>query len=143
MRKSKMIIIGMFLVGIIGICIYFLFFYVNLKQYNFYKTLRNEESPNGQYKVDLILLGKKEEQRDRLGNLITNNNETYDEYARLWYNPEILEDGATIWRDKNTKIIYYEKNCTKEDIEWLDDNTININGITLNIHKDVYDYRRE
>lgn len=40
-----------------------------------------------------------------------------------------------------TKIIYYEKNCTKEDIEWLDDNMININGVTLNIQKDVYEYR--
>lgn len=60
MRKSKMIIIGMFLVGIIGVSIYFSLFYVNLKQYNFYKTLWKEESPNGQYKVDLILLGKKE-----------------------------------------------------------------------------------
>ena len=62
MRKSKMVIIGIFLVGIIGISIYFLLFHVNLKQYNFYKTLQNKESPNGQYKVDLILLGKKEEQ---------------------------------------------------------------------------------
>lgn len=143
MRKSKMVIMGMFLAGIIGISIYFSLFYVNLKQYNFYKTLQNEVSPNGQYKVDLILLGKKEEQRDRFGNLITNSNETYDEYARLWYNPETREDGATMWHDKNTKIIYYEKNCTKEDIEWLDDNTININGVTLNIHEDVYDYRRK
>lgn len=143
MKKINLVIIGIFLVSIIGLSIYFLFFYINLNQYNFYTTLRNEISPNGQYKVDLILLGKKEEQRDRLGNLTTSNNETYDEYARLWYSPETRGDGTVMWYDKNTKIIYYEKDCIKDEIQWIDDSVIKINGVTLSIHKDIYDYRRK
>lgn len=143
MKKIKFMSFGIFLISIVGISIYFLFFHINITQYKFYKTLRYETSPNGQYEIDLILLGKNEETLDKLGNLVSSNNKIYYEYARLWYNPEIRSDGTTMWHDKNTKIIYYQKDCTKEELEWLDDSTVRINGVTLNIHTDVYDYRRD
>ncbi|GEM04763.1 hypothetical protein HMI01_17510 [Halolactibacillus miurensis] len=143
MKRSKMIIIGVLVVGVIAVGVYFSLFHVNLDQYDFHQTLTFEVSPDGQYQVELILLGKQEERYDEEGNVITNKNESYDQYARLWYEPETTEDGSTIWHDKHTKIIYYEKNCTEDNIEWLDDDTIIINDMRLNIHRDVYDYRRK
>lgn len=143
MNWTRIIITGVLVVGVIAIGVYFSLFRVNLDQYDFYQTLIFEVSPNAQYKAELILLGKQEERYDELGNVITDKNESYDQYARLWYDPETTEDGSTIWDDKKTKIIYYEKNCTEDNIEWLDNDTITINDVTLNIHKDVYDYRRK
>lgn len=143
MKRSKMIIIGVLVVGVIAVGVYFSLFHVNLDQYDFYQTLTFEVSPDGQYQVELILLGKQEERYDEEGNVITNKNESYDQYARIWYDPETTEDGTTIWGDKHTKIIYYEKNCTEDNIEWLDDDTIIINDVRLNIHRDVYDHRRK
>jgi len=142
MKRTRIIITSVLVVGVIAVSIYFLLFHVNLDQYDFHQTLTFEVSPNAQYKAELILLGKQEERYDEEGNVITNKNESYDQYARLWYDPEITEDGSTIWHDKRTKIIYYEKNCTEDNIEWLNNDTIIINDVTLNIHKDVYDYRR-
>lgn len=143
MKRSKMIIIGVLVVGVIAVGVYFSLFHVNLDQYDFHQTLTFKVSPNAQYKAELILLGKQEERYDEEGNVITNKNESYDQYARLWYDPETTEDGTTIWDDKHTKIIYYEKNCKEDNIEWLDDDTIIINDVRLNIHRDIYDYRRK
>lgn len=143
MKKAILIIIVILLVTMSAGIIYFSFFHVNLEQYNFSHLVRSVASPNEQYRVDLVILGENEEQRDKQGYVQSNNNHTYDEYARLWYNPERQKDGSIMWYDKNTKIIYYEKDCTREQVEWIDNETIKINGITLNVHNDTYDYRRK
>ncbi len=42
-------------------------------------------------------------------------------------------------RERN---IYWNYRCTTATINWVDDNTVNINGVTLDVRKDIYDYRR-
>lgn len=43
-------------------------------------------------------------------------------------------------REKN---IYWSNRCESADIEWIDNDTVIINGIKLeNIEKDTFDYRR-
>ena len=39
--------------------------------------------------------------------------------------------------------IYWEYHCEDAKIEWLDDNTVKINGRQLDVRKDIYDYRQE
>ena len=42
------------------------------------------------------------------------------------------------------KNIYWNYHCKEAEIVWLDDNSVIINGITLDdVEKDTYDFRRE
>lgn len=41
------------------------------------------------------------------------------------------------------KNIYWNDRCTKADIEWLDETTVKINGVELDVLKDTYDYRHD
>ena len=56
-------------------------------------------------------------------------------------------DYAVLCAVKNNKTgkernIYWNYHCSTADIQWLDDKTVSINGIELDITKDSYDYRR-
>lgn len=42
-----------------------------------------------------------------------------------------------------TKNIYWQYNCEKAEILWINDETIKINGIQLNVKDEIYDFRRE
>lgn len=47
-------------------------------------------------------------------------------------------------KDNRTGIkrnIYWQNRCDEAEIEWLDETTVIINGIELNVKKDIYDYR--
>lgn len=44
---------------------------------------------------------------------------------------------------KNSRTIYWQNDYSEENATWFDNKTIVINGITLIINKDVYDYRRK
>lgn len=37
--------------------------------------------------------------------------------------------------------IYWQYHCQKAVVQWLDEDVVKINGITLNVTKDTYDYR--
>ena len=39
------------------------------------------------------------------------------------------------------KNIYWQYRCTEANIVWLDEDTVQINGIELNVKRDTYDYR--
>lgn len=39
--------------------------------------------------------------------------------------------------------IYWQYHCDGADVVWLDEDTVQINGITLNVKTDTYDYRRD
>ncbi len=46
--------------------------------------------------------------------------------------------------DKNKeKNIYWQYRCEKAEIVWLDEETVQINGVELNVRKDTYDYRHD
>ena len=56
-------------------------------------------------------------------------------------------DYAVLCAVKNNKTgkernIYWNYHCSTADIQWLDDKTVSINGIELDVTKDEYDYRR-
>ena len=56
-------------------------------------------------------------------------------------------DYAVLCAVKNNKTgkernIYWNYHCSTADIQWLDDKTVSINGIELDVIKDKYDYRR-
>ena len=42
-----------------------------------------------------------------------------------------------------TKNIYWQYHCEEAEISWINDETIKINGIKLNVKNQIYDYRRE
>lgn len=41
------------------------------------------------------------------------------------------------------KDIYLQYHCDSAEIEWIDSTTVMINGVTLDVRKDTYDYRKE
>lgn len=41
-----------------------------------------------------------------------------------------------------TKNIYWQYKCEKAEISWINDETIKINGIQLNVKNETYDFRR-
>ena len=46
--------------------------------------------------------------------------------------------------DRNKeKNIYWKYHCEDASIVWLDDCTVRINGVELNVKKDMYDYRHD
>jgi len=42
-----------------------------------------------------------------------------------------------------SKNIYWKYHCEKADMQWLDDETIKINGVELKVKNEVYDYRMD
>ncbi len=56
-------------------------------------------------------------------------------------------DYAVLCAVKNNKTgkernIYWNYHCSTAAIQWLDDKTVSINGIELDVTKEKYDYRR-
>ncbi|WP_461206736.1 DUF5412 family protein [Clostridium sp. DL1XJH146] len=81
--------------------------------------LKESTSPNGAYTVTSYL----------------NNGGATTGYAVL----------CTLKNNNNGKIknIYWQYHCEEANIQWLDDEIIKINGVELNVNKEIYDYRRE
>ena len=44
---------------------------------------------------------------------------------------------------RRKKKIYWNYPCSDADIVWIDNDTVQINGIELEVFKDIYDYRHE
>ncbi|WP_066895079.1 DUF5412 family protein [Clostridium nigeriense] len=55
-----------------------------------------------------------------------------------------IVEGRVYEKNRNGEIknIYWQYNCKKADLEWLSDEVIKINGVKLNVKKEIYDYRR-
>ncbi len=56
-------------------------------------------------------------------------------------------DYAVLCAVKNNKTgkernIYWNYHCQSSNIQWLDNKTVSINGVELDVTKDLYDYRR-
>ncbi len=43
----------------------------------------------------------------------------------------------------NEKNIYWQYRCEEANIVWVDEHTVQINGVELNVKKDTYDYRHD
>lgn len=121
MRKKllKVFIIGsLLIVGLVGYGVYWAFFDMNRLPTGEYLT--EETSPNGKYTLKAY---------------VTNGGATTSYSVR----------GELVFNDKNnkTKNIYWNYREVSANISWTDNNTVIINGHTLDVTKEKLDFRRQ
>ena len=63
-------------------------------------------------------------------------------YKRLFFEKNLLLCAVKNNKTEKVRNIYWNYHCSTADIEWVDDKTVIINGIELDVTKDLYDYRR-
>jgi len=105
----------LFFAGIIGYSIYWLFFdWSRFKQ----ELVAESTSPNGTYTVKAYVSN---------GGATT----SFTVLGELVFNKE----------HKKSKKIYWQYRENEAHIYWNDDDTVNINGVTLDVPDETYDYR--
>lgn len=117
---KKLIKAIIIIIAIFGVLVYLLnrtFF--DIRGVKGQEYLTESTSPNKTYTVTAYL----------------NNGGATTSYAVLC----VLKNNNT----RKKKNIYWQYRCETADMEWLDDETIIINGIKLNVKKDVYDFRKD
>ena len=120
MIKKYIIAISIIIFIIVGGIYYVInWAFFDIQRINGQEYLNESTSPNGTYTVTAYL----------------NNGGVTTSYAVL----------ATLKNNKNgkSKNIYWQYRCEKAEMEWLNDDTIKINGIELNVKSEIYDYRRK
>ncbi len=118
LKKVLKVIIPIILVITIGIyAIHWAFF--DIQRIDGQELINEVVSPDGKYTVSAYL----------------NNGGATTDYAVLCSVRNNETDKA--------KNIYWNYHCTKAEIEWIDEKTIAINGVELNVTKDTYDYRND
>jgi hypothetical protein len=122
MRKTKkyIIIIAIIIFIIVGGVSYVInWAFFDIQRINGQEYLDKSISPNGTYTVTTYL----------------NNGGATTDYVVL----------GTLKNNINGKIknIYWQYRCEESEMEWLNDETIKINGIELNVKSEIYDYRRK
>ncbi|MGY0372670.1 DUF5412 family protein [Clostridium sp. JNZ J1-5] len=118
--KKKLIRICIIIAAMIGGVAYAInWAFFDIQRINGQEYLNNSTSPNGTYTVTAYL----------------NNGGATTDFAVL----------GTLKNNKNgkTKNIYWQYHCEEADMEWLNDETIKINGVELNVKNETYDYRRK
>jgi len=118
MRKKRLCFSGIFVVFIILSFTLFYYSFFTLSGVDGDKKTGEYISPDGKYTVTSYL----------------NNGGATTAYAVLC---TVKESGKN--KEKN---IYWNYRCEEANITWLDKTTVEINGITLNVTKDTYDFRR-
>ncbi len=79
--------------------------------------MESYESPTGEYRINIYLC---------------DGGATVDFSIR----GELLTKATGVRRN-----IYWNYHERDASVNWIDDETVNINGHTLNIHNDIYDFR--
>ena len=119
MKKKTNIIIAvlMLLTGLLGYGVHWAFF--DIQRLSGQEVIATSDSPDGQYRVTAY----------------KNNGGATTGYAVL----------ATVVNHENqrSRNFYWQYNCEDTAIFWVDETTVEINGIALNVWKDTYDYRRK
>lgn len=118
MKKRKRYLIIVVLIFIV-IAWFINWAFFDIQRINGQEYLTESTSPNGTYTVITYL----------------NNGGATTDYSVL----------GIVKNNKNdkTKNIYWEYHCDKSDMKWINDETIKINGKTLNVNNDIYDFRRK
>lgn len=80
--------------------------------------IERKKSPNGRYEVEAF----------------RNNGGATTDYALL----VVLSD----LKKGSKKNIFWDYHCDQSKMEWLSNDTVDINGIVLKVPNDVYDYRK-
>lgn len=111
------LVVGLLLVGIIGYGVYWAFFDMNRLPTGEYIT--EETSPNGTYTLTAYVSSSSLSADAVRGELIFNE------------------------RNGKTKNIYWNYRESTAKIEWIDDDTVVINGHKLNVPKEKFDFRNQ
>lgn len=117
-RLKISLVIGILSIGIIGYGVYWAFFDMNRLPTGEYLT--EEISPDGTYTLKAYL---------------TNGGATTSYSIR----------GELVFNNRNgkTKNIYWNYREETAKIEWIDNDTVVINGHTLNVPKEKFDFRNQ
>ena len=111
------LVVGLLLIGIIGYGVYWAFFDMNRLPTGEYIT--EETSPNGTYTLKAYVSSPSLSADTVRGELIFNK------------------------RNGKTKNIYWNYRESTAKIEWIDDDTVVINGHRLNVPKEKFDFRNQ
>lgn len=114
---SIICIVLLVVISILGYGIYWAFY--DIQRLEGQEVIQEVSSPNDTYTITAYL----------------NNGGATTGYAVLCS----VKNNST-GKEKN---IYWQYSCTKADIVWLDEETVQINGVELNVKKDTYDYRHD
>lgn len=116
-KRLTVIVISLILLGLIGYAVYWAFYDMNRLPKGEYLT--EETSPDGTYTLKAYLVnGGATTSYAIRGELVLNN------------------------KDNKTKNVYWNNNEETATIEWIDKNTVVVNGHTLHAPKDRFDYRK-
>lgn len=114
---KRKLLVFLLVISMLGYGIYWAFF--DIQRIEGQEIIQVVPSPNGTYTVTAYL----------------NNGGATTDYA-------VLCSVKSAGRNKE-KNIYWKYHCDEVDIMWIDDHTVQINGVELNVKKDTYDYRRD
>ena len=119
MKKTLLIvgIVVLLIVSLLGYGFYWAFY--DIQRLEGQEVIQEVSSPNGTYTITAYL----------------NNGGATTDYAVL-----CSVKNNSSGKEKN---IYWQYHCTKANILWLNEDTVQINGIELNVKKDTYDYRHD
>ena len=117
MKKSIKIIIVVLL--IIAVIIYGIYWLFSIQRLNGQEEIEKVVSPNGKYTVVAYL----------------NNGGATVDFAVLC---SVVNNETG--KERN---IYWNYHCTEADIQWIDNKTVVINEIELDVLEDTYDFRKE
>ena len=122
MTKSRknIITIGLIITIIVGGMAYGIYWaFYDIQRIKGQQYITESTSPDGTYTVSAYL----------------NNGGATTSYSVLG----VLKNNI----NNKTKNIYWQYRCDNAEIEWINNDTIKINGIQLQVEHEVYDYRRE
>ena len=117
MKKTLLVVcVAVFLMGsLLTYGVYWAFY--DIQRLDGQKVIEEVSSPNGTYTITAYL----------------NSGGATTGYAVLCS----VKNNST-GKEKN---IYWQYHCAKADIIWIDEDTVQINGVELNVKRDTYDYR--
>lgn len=119
MKKAFLIIgiVVLLIISLLGYGFYWTFY--DIQHLEGQEVIQEVSSPNDSYTITAYL----------------NNGGATTGYAVLCS----IKNNST-GKERN---IYWQYHCSKADIIWLDEETVQINGAELNVKKDTYDYRHD
>ncbi|WP_017414946.1 MULTISPECIES: DUF5412 domain-containing protein [Clostridium] len=118
--KKRLATIFIVVAAMIGGVAYFInWAFYDIQRIHGQEYLTESTSPNGTYTVTASL----------------NNGGATTGYSVL----------GTLKNNKSgkSKNIYWQYHCEKADMEWLNEDIIQINGVELKVKNEVYDYRKD
>ena len=114
-KKLLGFLLTLVVLGVI-VCVIVYHFFFSMNNLPSGELIFSAESPNGQYTINLYLV---------------NGGATTDYAVR-----GELCDG------KQTKNIYWQYHEHRSNVSWIGEHEVEINGITLDVRSDIYDWRR-